>query len=178
MWDLCRLIWWALVRRFRSRAALEAENLVLRHQINVLRRTASTRPRFGNIDRSIFISVYRFFPNVRDALAIVQPATVIRWQDQPQVRKPVDCSRRRAKECSRRCSRSWRVLWRRSRPRAGAGTRSTRAVTCGKRLVVIVGPRRALAIAVKASDAPPSMNKACQKGRQLTPERTLGRFWP
>jgi len=79
MWDLCRLIWWALVRRFRSRAALEPENLVLRHQINVLRRTASTRPRFGNIDHSIFIGVYRFFPNVRDAQAIVQPATGIRW---------------------------------------------------------------------------------------------------
>jgi len=61
-------------------AALEAENLVLRHQINVLRRAASTRPRFGNIDRSIFIGVYQFFPHVRDALAIVQPATVIRSQ--------------------------------------------------------------------------------------------------
>jgi hypothetical protein len=47
MRDLCRLIWWALVGLFRSRAALEAENLVLRQQINVLRRTRPKRPTFG-----------------------------------------------------------------------------------------------------------------------------------
>ena len=46
MRDLCRLIWWALVGLFRSRAALEAENLVLRQQINVLRRTRPKRPAF------------------------------------------------------------------------------------------------------------------------------------
>ena len=38
MSDLCRLIWCALIGLFRSRAALEAEILVLRHQLNVLRR--------------------------------------------------------------------------------------------------------------------------------------------
>jgi hypothetical protein len=38
MWGFCRLIWWALVGLFRSRRALEAENLVLRQQINILRR--------------------------------------------------------------------------------------------------------------------------------------------
>jgi len=74
-----RLIWWALVGRLRPRAALEAENLVLRQQINVLRRMARKRPRFGGIDRLIFVGLYRFFPDVLDALAIVQPDTVIRW---------------------------------------------------------------------------------------------------
>jgi hypothetical protein len=39
MSDLCSLIWCALIGLFRSRAALEAEILVLRHQLNVLRRT-------------------------------------------------------------------------------------------------------------------------------------------
>jgi hypothetical protein len=38
MSDLCRLIWCALIGLFRSRVALEAEILVLRHQLNVLRR--------------------------------------------------------------------------------------------------------------------------------------------
>jgi len=38
MSDFCRLIWCALIGLFRPRAALEAENLVLRHQLNVLRR--------------------------------------------------------------------------------------------------------------------------------------------
>jgi hypothetical protein len=39
MWDLCRLTWWVLGDLFRPRAKLEAEILVLRQQINVLRRT-------------------------------------------------------------------------------------------------------------------------------------------
>src|SRR5690242_14475025 len=38
MSDLCRLIWCGLIELFRSRAALEAEILVLRHQLNILRR--------------------------------------------------------------------------------------------------------------------------------------------
>ena len=79
MWDLCGLIWWALVGLLRSRASLEAECMALRQQINVLRRTAPRRPRFGNIDRLVFVGLYRLFPSVRDALRIVQPETVIRW---------------------------------------------------------------------------------------------------
>ena len=79
MRDLGRLIWSVLLVLLRSRAALAAENLVLRQQINVLRRTAPRRPRFGSIDRLIFVGLYRFFPSVSDALAIVQPDTVIRW---------------------------------------------------------------------------------------------------
>src|SRR5690348_9272110 len=79
MRDLCRLIWSVLVGLFRSRAALEAENLVLRHQINVLRRTRPKRPAFGRADRLIFVGLYRLFPDVREALAIVKPETVIRW---------------------------------------------------------------------------------------------------
>jgi hypothetical protein len=59
MWDLCRLIWWVLVDLFRSRRALEAEILVLRQQINVLRRTASKRLLIGRIDRLILVGLYR-----------------------------------------------------------------------------------------------------------------------
>jgi hypothetical protein len=51
-----------------------AENLALR-----LRRTAPKRPRFGSIDRSIFVGLFRGLSIARDALAIDQPATVIRW---------------------------------------------------------------------------------------------------
>ncbi len=40
---------------------------------------APKRLGFGGIDRLIFVGLYRFFPDVRDALAIVQPDTVIRW---------------------------------------------------------------------------------------------------
>jgi len=79
VWDLCRLIWWALIGLLRSRAALGAEILVLRQQINVLRRNAPKRPPLTGIDRLILVSLCRLFPNVRDALAVVRPDTVIRW---------------------------------------------------------------------------------------------------
>jgi DDE family transposase len=65
MWDFCRLIWWALVGLFRSRRALEAEILVLRQQINVLRRTAPKRLLLSSIDPLIFVGLYRLFPDVR-----------------------------------------------------------------------------------------------------------------
>ena len=63
----------------RSRVALEAEVLVLRQQINVLRRTRPRRPPFISIDRLILGGVCRLFPKMYDALAIVRPDTVIRW---------------------------------------------------------------------------------------------------
>jgi hypothetical protein len=40
MWDLRRLVRWVLVDLFRPRAKFQAEILVLRQQISVLRRTA------------------------------------------------------------------------------------------------------------------------------------------
>ena len=79
MRDLFRLIVWAVVDLFRSRAALEAEILTLRQQIIVLRRTAPKKQTFGAIDRLVFVGLYRLFPRVLDALAIVRPATVIKW---------------------------------------------------------------------------------------------------
>jgi hypothetical protein len=77
--DLFRLIGWAVVDLFRSRAALEAEIRTLRQQINVLRRPAPKRASFSLFDRLVFVGLYRFFPNICDALAIVKPDTVVRW---------------------------------------------------------------------------------------------------
>jgi len=48
----------ALVGLFRSRASLAAEILILRHQINVLRRNSPKRQTFGTTDRLIFAGVY------------------------------------------------------------------------------------------------------------------------
>ena len=53
--------------------------MVLRQQINVLRRTAPKKQSFCAIDRLIFVSLYRLFPKVCDALAIVKPDTIVRW---------------------------------------------------------------------------------------------------
>jgi len=79
MSDLCRLIWCALIGIFRPRAALQAEILVLRHQLNVLRRKSPKRLAVGNVDRLVFTALYRVAPGVLDALKILKPQTVIRW---------------------------------------------------------------------------------------------------
>jgi hypothetical protein len=50
-----------------------------RQQINVLRRQAPKRPHFNNTDRFLFVWLYRWFPSVLGAIAIVRPETIIRW---------------------------------------------------------------------------------------------------
>ena len=79
MRDLCRLIGWTVVDLLRSRATLEAEIWTLRQQINVLRRAAPKKFSSSPIDRLIFVGLYRLFPRVCDALAIVEPDTIVRW---------------------------------------------------------------------------------------------------
>jgi transposase InsO family protein len=79
MSDLCRLIWCALIGLFRSRAALEAEVLVLRHQLNVLRRKSPKRVALNSIDRLLLVGLYRPAPGVLDALKIVRPETLMCW---------------------------------------------------------------------------------------------------
>jgi transposase InsO family protein len=79
MTDLLRLIFAVLASLFKSRAEVEAENLVLRQQVNVLRRRMPKRPALTNIDRLLFVWLYGWFPSTAGALAIVRPETVIRW---------------------------------------------------------------------------------------------------
>ena len=79
MRDLCRVIWDVLTGRVRSRAALQAEILVLRHQVNVLRRKSPKRLVFTGTDRLVFVALYRLAPGILDALKILKPETVIRW---------------------------------------------------------------------------------------------------
>jgi transposase InsO family protein len=60
-------------------ASLQAEILVLRHQLNVLRRKSPGRIAFSGVDRMVFAGLYALAPSVADALKIVKPDTVIRW---------------------------------------------------------------------------------------------------
>ena len=64
MTDLFRLILGILASRFKARATLEAENLVLRQQLNVLRRRTPKRPHLNNTDRFLFVWLYRWFPSL------------------------------------------------------------------------------------------------------------------
>ena len=64
---------------FRSRAALELENLARRHQIGVLQRSARKRPTLTSWDRLLWICLSRLWRDWRSALAIVKPETVVAW---------------------------------------------------------------------------------------------------
>jgi hypothetical protein len=68
-----------LASPFRSKLRLEAENAVLRHQLNVLRRRPRGRVRLTNRDRWFFIQLYRWFPAILKVLAIIRPETLVRW---------------------------------------------------------------------------------------------------
>jgi hypothetical protein len=79
MVQLLRLLCGALIGLLRSAVRREAEILVLRHQINVLRRKSPSRPALSNVDRLLFVLLFRLLPTTLDALTVIQPVTVIRW---------------------------------------------------------------------------------------------------
>lgn len=65
--------------QLKSHARLEAENLVLCQQLNVLIRTLPKRLRLTNSDRLLLVWLYRLFPSILSVIRIVRPETVIRW---------------------------------------------------------------------------------------------------
>jgi hypothetical protein len=68
-----------VISPFKAQAQLEAEILLLRHQLNVLRRQVSAKPKLTVVDRLLFVWLYRLFPSVVNAITIIQPETVMRW---------------------------------------------------------------------------------------------------
>src|SRR6201998_4486064 len=68
-----------LASPFKSKLRLEAENAVLRHQLNVVRRRLRGRVRLTNNDRWFFIQLYRWFPSILQVLTIIRPETLVRW---------------------------------------------------------------------------------------------------
>ena len=81
----------------RSRAALEAETALLRHQLATLLRKSPDRVRLTRLDRVALTLLARIFPELLTAIQIVRPETVIRWHRM-----------------------GFRALWRwKSRPRGG-----------------------------------------------------------
>src|SRR5260370_12010314 len=79
MTDVFKLILGILASRFKARATLEAENLVLRQQVNVIRRRTPKRPQLNNTDRFLFVWLYRWFPSVLEVVAIIRPGVIIPW---------------------------------------------------------------------------------------------------
>jgi transposase InsO family protein len=78
-----------------DRAALVAENLVLRQQLAVLTRPTRKRPRLRRCDRAFWVLACLLWRRWGQHLAVVRPETVLRWHRQ-----------------------GWRLFWRwKSRPR-------------------------------------------------------------
>ncbi len=79
MLDFFLIVTIFLRARIRSHAELEAENLILRHQLNVLNRRHPQRVQIKNSDRLMLALAFRFFPKLLNAIHIVRPETVVRW---------------------------------------------------------------------------------------------------
>jgi transposase InsO family protein len=79
MIEFLSLVAHILVSPFKTRARLEAEIILLRHQVNVLRRRLPPKLKLTVADRLLFVWLYRLFPSVLAAITIVQPETIIRW---------------------------------------------------------------------------------------------------
>src|SRR6266404_4775471 len=79
MMDFLKLFVHVLVSPFKTQARLEAEIILLRHQLTVLRRRVPSKAKLAVADRLLFVWLYRLFPLVLNVATIVQPETIIRW---------------------------------------------------------------------------------------------------
>jgi putative transposase len=80
-----RLCGW-LVLLGRSSASKDAELLVLRHEVAVLRR-ANPRPRLDWADRAVLAALIGLLPATLRAHRLVTPGTVLRWHRRLITRK-------------------------------------------------------------------------------------------
>ena len=65
--------------QFKSRVRLEAENLFLRHQLNIALRRAPPRLHLHGSDRAMLVWMTKRWPSLLGATQVVQPETILRW---------------------------------------------------------------------------------------------------
>ena len=81
-WSIAQQLLWllgVLFALFKTSAELRLENLALRHQLGVLRRSAPKRLKLRPADRILWVWLRRVWADWKSALLIVQPETVIAW---------------------------------------------------------------------------------------------------
>jgi hypothetical protein len=64
---------------FKSRRRLEAENLFLRHQLNIALRRRAPRLWLRGSDRALLVWMTRLWPSLLGLARVVEPATILRW---------------------------------------------------------------------------------------------------
>src|ERR1700680_3527936 len=64
---------------FKSRRRLEAENLFLRHQLNIALRRRPSRLQLRGGDRALRVWRTRLWPSLLGLVRVVEPATILRW---------------------------------------------------------------------------------------------------
>src|SRR5215470_6440475 len=79
--SLLQLLVAATAASFKSRTALQVENLALRHQLAVLRRSVK-RPKLTSADRLLWVWLCEAWSDWQSALVIVTPETVVGWHRQ------------------------------------------------------------------------------------------------
>ena len=79
MLEMVELLLGWLMSLVKPRRRIEVENLVLRHQVNILRRKAPRHMRLSRVDRPLMLWMDRLCPVVIDAVAVIKPETLVRW---------------------------------------------------------------------------------------------------
>jgi hypothetical protein len=68
-----------IIDLFKSRRRLEAENLLLRHQLSIALRRAPPRLRLRGSDRALLVCMTWLWPSLLGVVQVVQPETILRW---------------------------------------------------------------------------------------------------
>jgi putative transposase len=76
--NVIRSLLFAALAFFETHRQLAIQNLALRHQLGVLKRSVK-RPRPSNVDRRLWVLLSRRWSGWKDALIVVKPATVVKW---------------------------------------------------------------------------------------------------